>query len=600
MSVLDPARVPQLYDGASEVLGPLQPASNTVRFTRLLSRKDNITVGVLAVAYISTVLTFIAYLLWPSHLPSLSHHSLPWQIAAVVGAVAIVGLQLVSLVQFVSLLHFTSRAVDPVPMIPRDGMRVAMLTTIIPSKEPWEIAEATLLAFKEQIYDGKVDAWVLDEEDDPLIKLRCEELGINHFSRRGVEEWNTESGAHKAKTKHGNHNAWRQVHEHKYDVVTQMDPDHKPLDDNLFLQRILGYFHDPDVAFVVAPQVYGNHDAGFVAKASAELSYLFHGVVQRGCNGLGAPVLIGTNHAFRPSAWRQIDGYQDCIIEDHLTAMRIPQETNRATGNRWKGIYTPDILTAGEGPTTWTDFFSQQKRWAYGIFEIATSHTPKAWGRLTGHQKLSFAALQFFYPSVALNWLLGNLLSIMYLVGGVTSSRLHAGVWAVLFTTSSVLGVGLSLWLRKFNLMPHERSSWAMRGMLLNLVTTPIYLAAGAAQLLGRPLVYKVTAKGRLANGDTFSTFRLQYLWTLIALGSMGIGLAEGHDYPSLYVWMTVTAVLSLTPVGIWWFTQRKRQAKGAVANEIVSLENLLSLTSVKLRNRSRRSARSEVALEEA
>jgi cellulose synthase/poly-beta-1,6-N-acetylglucosamine synthase-like glycosyltransferase len=35
-----------------------------------------------------------------------------------------------------------------------------------------------------------------------------------------------------------------------------MDPDHVPRKN--FLMRTLGYFKDQDVAFVVAPQVYGN------------------------------------------------------------------------------------------------------------------------------------------------------------------------------------------------------------------------------------------------------------------------------------------------------------------------------------------------------
>ena len=31
----------------------------------------------------------------------------------------------------------------------------------------------------------------------------CEEIGVHHFSRKGVEQWNQPSGSFKAKTKHG-------------------------------------------------------------------------------------------------------------------------------------------------------------------------------------------------------------------------------------------------------------------------------------------------------------------------------------------------------------------------------------------------------------
>jgi hypothetical protein len=76
-----------------------------------------------------------------------------------------------------------------------------------------------------------------------------------------------------------------------------------------------------------------------------------------------APLLIRTNHLYRPQAFAVIGGYQDSIIEDHLTSMPMYSTTNPLAGNRFKGVYTPDILAVGEGPTSLTDYFSQQKRW---------------------------------------------------------------------------------------------------------------------------------------------------------------------------------------------------------------------------------------------
>lgn len=529
-----------------------------MRYRRVLTTRERASVVAIAAAHALVVLGFVAYLLWPSHLPVLAGHPPLYQVVAVTGCVFIVTLQLLQLVGTAINLNFAFRAQDPVPMVAQPGLRVAMLTTIFPGSEPWEVAERTLLRFMEQDYDGRVDAWILDEGNDPYIRERCRALGIHHFSRAGVPAWNQESGPYRARTKHGNHNAWRAAHEHSYDVVTQMDPDHVPLDTNDFLQRMLGYFADPDVAFVVAPQVYGNGGTSLIARGAAELAYGFHGVTQRGANALGAAVLIGTNHAYRPTAWDQIGGYQDCIIEDHLTAMRVPTETNPATGRRWKGVYTPDILTVGEGPTSWSDFFSQQRRWAYGIFEILTRHTPRLLPRLTWGQRAAYLSLQFHYPAIGATWLLGNALSAMYLVAGVSSSRLQFVPWLVFLVTSIVLGLSVNFWLRRFNLMPHERASWGMTGMLLNLVTTPVYLAAGFQQLTGRRLGYKVTAKGRLTTGDHLQTFRLHVNWAVFATACVVLGLVQGNLYPTLYVWEGVTILTVLTPVAIWWVHRRR------------------------------------------
>ncbi len=542
------------YNGASELLGPLQPNKGSVEYRPLLQGRDRLYVRLLTVAFVASSLSFIAYLAWPGHVPDLSGRGLGYSMMAVAGIILIVTLQIIQLIGTSTTLNFALRGKLPVPMEPEPGLRIAMLTTIVPSKEPWEQARDTMLMFQQQhVPEGTVvDAWILDEGDDPNIKADCERLGFYHFSRKSVERWNRKRGPYRAKTKHGNHNAWRDMFEDQYDIVTQMDPDHRPLETRDFLERLTGYFSDPDVAFVVAPQVYGNAEEGLVAKGAAELAYLFHGVIQPGANGMDAPLLIGTNHAFRPKAWRQLGGYQDCIIEDHLTAMQVPTAINPETGNRWKGVYTPDILTAGEGPNTWTDFFSQQKRWAYGIFEIFTGKTPKMWRQLSWSQRISFASMQFHYPSVGLTWLAGNVVSAFYLIAGVTSIRLNMAVWSTLFVTTNFLGLFVFFWLRRFNLVEHERKSLGLAGMLLNLVTTPIYLGAGFQQLAGRPLTFKVTAKGRLASGDTLGTFRLHLWWAAFAAATMMAGLVQGHLFPVLYVWMAMTLIIALSPVALW------------------------------------------------
>ena len=487
------------------------------------------------------------YLLLPQNLPR-------WRDSALVSAAAVGGLALLVLLQLIAglrtwtIAYQAGRARDPVPMPPPAGLRVAVLTTIVPGKEPVELVMATLRAMQRIRHDGLLDVWLLDEGNDPEVARRCREIGVQHFSRKGRPEWNQPSGPYRAKTKHGNHNSWRDDHELDYDVVAQMDPDHVPFPN--FLERTLGYFADADVAFVVAPQVYGNLTESFVARGSAELAYLFHGVIQRGGNGHGAPLLIGTNHLYRPAAFRQIGGYQDCIIEDHLTSMVLYTAVNADTGANWKGVYTPDVVAVGEGPATYSDFFSQQKRWAYGIWQIARQQSPTVFRRMrTRQQRWSFFALQTHYPTTSIAWVGGIALSVLYLVGGVSVTHLPLLQWGVLFVGNLVLGLTFCFSLRSLNLVEHERRSWGLSGMLLDLLTAPVYVAAAVAQLAGRPLVYVVTAKGSAATGDTWRTFRPHLLWLGVATGSMAAGLLLGHDYPTLYVWAGLTAFTCALPL---------------------------------------------------
>lgn len=554
--LLAPAHAPDLtpdlsarrsYESCSTITGPLQRSSN-VRYTDVFSSRQKATLYLLIAMQVITGLAFIGWLVWPSHLPVLAEAGPVLFVTSMVGVLLMVGIELIRMAQGAALWLFSTRAKDPVPMVPESGLRVAVLTTIVPNKEPLGMILQTLRAMKAIEYDGQVDVWLLDEGGDSSVAAECAAIGVKHFSRKGIAAYNTESGQFKARTKAGNHNAWRDAHEHEYDVVAQMDPDHVPATD--FLIRSLGYFHDPDVGFVVAPQVYGNLSENWIAKGSAIQAYVFHGVIQRGGNGMEAPLLIGTNHLYRPQAFATIGGYQDSIIEDHLTSMAMYSTVNPVTGNRFKGVYTPDILAVGEGPTSFTDYFSQQKRWAYGIWQIMGMHSPRMFRQMKPAQRLSFSLLQLFYPSVAISWVLGNVLTALYLLGG-SAVRLPIGEWLVLWLASMAASLGTFFWLRRFNLAEHERDEWGMAGLGLLLICAPVYVAAATAFLTGRPLAYAVTAKGGLASGDSLRTFRPHLLWLAVSstllVGSLGFGL--GESYPSLTFWLLVTTVICAAPL---------------------------------------------------
>ncbi|HEY6797839.1 MAG TPA: glycosyltransferase family 2 protein, partial [Kineosporiaceae bacterium] len=427
-------RVPgRLYGRtATEITGPLQSPGNQVRYRKVLSRRQHRAMVCLGGLQVAVAIALAVYLLLPDHLPRLRPGDYVGNTVMVLGVILMVILQLIVGTRSWILTYFAAQVRDPIPMRPPSGWRVAVLTTIVPGKEPVELVMTTLRAMKRIRHDGQLDVWLLDEGDDDDVRRRCEAIGVRHFSRKGQPTWNQPSGPFRAKTKHGNHNAWRAAHESDYDVVAQMDPDHVPYPN--FLERTLGYFTDPDTAFVVAPQVYANLTESFVARGAAQLAYMFHGILQRGGNGHGAPLLIGTNHLYRPAAFHQIDGYQDSIIEDHLTSMVIYGAVNPTTNAHWKGVYTPDIVAVGEGPATYSDFFSQQKRWAYGIWQIARQHSPTLFPKLPQRrQRLAFFGLQAHYPTTAISWVIGVVLSAIYLVGGISVTQLPPLAWGALF-----------------------------------------------------------------------------------------------------------------------------------------------------------------------
>ncbi|WP_326846767.1 glycosyltransferase family 2 protein [Streptomyces kaniharaensis] len=562
------------YVACAETTGPLTAGEDgaAVRYRSVSSRGVKFVMTVLVAANALAGLAFVGWLLLPEHIPGSGVGWSPdWRVnLARICFCAVVTVEVIRLVQNLAVWVFAFRAKDPVPVTPPPGLKVAVLTTIVPSKEPIEIVERTLRAMLRIEYDGQIDVWILDEGDDDRVKEMAARLGVHHFSRKGRPEYNQAEGEFRAKTKSGNHNSWRAEHEHGYDVVAQMDPDHVPLP--CFLERTLGYFHDPDVAFVVAPQVYGNMYDNWVAHGASVQQYLFSGLVERGGNGMDAPLLIGTNHLYRPTAWQQIGGYQDSIIEDHLTSMRIQASVNPGTGHRWKGVYTPDVLAVGEGPTSWTDYFNQQKRWAYGIWEILLKSRLRSGIKLRLRQRVLYGLVQFYYPSVAVNTVLGSLATSVYLALGVTSIHLNSTHWMVLWGASMGSWFVLWLWLRRFNLAAHERREIGTAGMGLALFAGPVYVAAAGAALLRRPLAYAVTAKGDLRSAESLSTFRLHLMWAAVAGGLLGASFTLHHDIWILRFWAGVSLFTGVAPLVISFVSGRReahvQQAAAARAAE--------------------------------
>lgn len=248
----------------------------------------------------------------------------------------------------------------PLASPPAAGWRVGVATTFVPAAEALEMLEKTVEALVDLEYEH--ETWVLDEGDDPRVKALCERLGAKHFSRRAQPGLNTESGPYATATKYGNYNAWlRAVGFEGFDIVVSVDPDHvlKPS----YLAEVLGYFDDPEVAYVQAAQVYYNQAASLVARGAAEETYTYYSSVQCAYFALGHPIVVGCHNAHRVAALREIGGFPAHEADDLLMTLRY-----RAA--RWRGVYVPKELAAGLVPVDWPAYLRQQRRWARSTLDI--------------------------------------------------------------------------------------------------------------------------------------------------------------------------------------------------------------------------------------
>jgi hypothetical protein len=191
------------YERYSRLAGPLTEAPPgkpyRVRFRRL-DRAHPVRSSLLVFAARMFVGGFLVWLMLPTHWPTATEEGVVFAGSVVMTATtAIIGC--LAFVNVATLCRATMLARDPVPVHPESGRRVAFITTIVPSAEPPELVRPTLEAALQIDYDGPLDVWLLDEGDDDAVKQMCAELGVHHFTRRGIERWNQRAGAFKAKTK---------------------------------------------------------------------------------------------------------------------------------------------------------------------------------------------------------------------------------------------------------------------------------------------------------------------------------------------------------------------------------------------------------------
>ena len=547
-----PPRAPEYdYASYSRLAGPLTepPADEpyVVRSTRLRDHRA-IRTFLIAVAALGLELVFIVWLLQPEHLPG-DEQNRAVHFASMFVVCSIALIESFRLLNVGALCLATIKARDPVPVTPERGTRIAFLTTIVPGKEPLDMVRRTLQAARRMRYEGRLDLWLLDEGDDPAVRAMCATLGVHHFSRKGVDRWNQESGPHKARTKHGNYNAWLDGHGDEYDVWVSVDSDHAPLPN--MVERLVGYFRDPDVAFVVGPQVYGNYD-NVVTRGAESQQYMFHSVLQRAGNRLASAMFVGTNNAVRISALRSIGGLQDSITEDAATSVVWHSSRNPDTGARWKSVYTPDVLAVGEGPVTWRDFFSQQHRWACGADQTILRQFRTSFPRLSWAGRAHYVMLLAYYPSAAISWVLGALNLAAFLLAGVGGLAVTSELWLMLYVNSAVLHLGVYFWNRRHNVSPHEQQgSSGVAGMAMSAMSAPIYVQALTQALLRREPGFVVTRKGSVS-GDHVGVFRRHLYWALAFAAGLIASIPLGHVHVAIDAWASLSVVMCLLPVALW------------------------------------------------
>ncbi len=401
---------------------------------------------------------------------------------------------------------------------PRD-YRVAIISLTVPGSESLAIVRRQLVAMTQVSYPH--ENWILvDKMHSPEVEALARSMGVRYFSRHDratwgelVEYWNQPEAPFKEKTKAGNVNAWLDAIDRmgiRYDLFTQLDIDHLPKP--RYLDRVIGYFGAPKIAYVQAPSVYGNFQH-WMSRGSAEQELVLQGPLQSGFFGFsGTPFIIGSHCTYRMSAVREIGGFQPTRAEDHLDTVILASKG-------YEGVFVPEVIALGEGPETFETYIGQQFAWAYSMITVLFRFTPRLIRNYTPRQAVQFLFVQTWYTLWSIAMCMLFCLPSIALLGNTSVSRTTFWDFAAHSFPQALIAGIVWLWSKKWFQPRGVSLSW--RGVVLHIARWPIVLSALVQVLLKVKKPYMITRKGVDRGADRPFSLAPYIPYFVLILGSM-------------------------------------------------------------------------------
>jgi len=258
-----------------------------------------------------------------------------------------------------------------------------------------------------------------------------------------------------------------------------------------WFSTIAGYFAQPDVGLVQAPQAHRDFSSSLLSRM---MNWEYEGFFRVGMHHRherNAIVQHGTMTVIRSKVMHTLGGWDTrCICEDTELGLRILQQGLRA-------VYLDQVLGAGLVPADFAAYRRQRRRWAQGAMQILRTH----WRQLIGPSSLTWGQRYHFIAGWLPWW--GDALHLLFTVAAISWTiailvapavfgfpiALFILPLAVFFTARLLLGP--LLYSRRVRCGVMDTAGAALAGMGLSHV-----IARGVfAGLLGQRSVFEITRK---------------------------------------------------------------------------------------------------------
>ncbi len=474
----------------------------------------------LVLGWVTTLVLFWTYWLQPSHFNNL--------FGMVVNSILLAWTTLLPGYYF----YFVSRMKKPNPRIDfPENQRVAMVVTKVPS-EPFSLVKETLEAMLAQEYPH--DTWLADEDPTEETIMWCKTNNVFISSRKGIDAYHRPSWPRRTRSKEGNLAYFYDMYGYeKYDIVVQLDADHRPEPD--YLMHMLRPFVDPEVGYVSAPSICDNNAAtSWAARARLYAESSMHGSLQAGYNGAWAPLCIGSHYAVRTSALQNIGGLGPELAEDHSTTFLM-------NVHGWKGVHALDAIAHGDGPASFADCMIQEFQWSRSLINILFTLTPKHYSHLPRRLQFQFLFAQLWYPLFGIIMCTAYLLPVLALIFRFPWANVSYLSFLLFSMPVTVATIVLVMWIKNLSVMrPHDTKIICWEVVIFQLTRWPWIvrgiIAATFDSISGKHFEFKVTPKGA-SQSDVFPiNMIIPYMILSIIAAGVAIfqkdpGSAQGYYY---------------------------------------------------------------------
>jgi cellulose synthase (UDP-forming) len=464
-----------------------RPRLSAQSVPRLSPAQEN-TIRVVAVV----ALGYAAYWIWWRWTATLN-----WQAAAFALALVVAESYRVLNATLLTLTVWRLTHNEPPPAPP--GLSVDVFITVY--DEPLQILRRTAIGARAIRYPHQT--WILDDGKRDEVRAMAEELGVGYIRREGNEH-----------AKAGNLNHALSVTGGEF--ILQLDADHVALPN--MLDRLLGYFTDPRVAFVQSPHDFYNTDSfthvvNDEGRRLWEENRIFFSLVQAGKDAWGASFFCGSCGMLRRAALDGIGGFSTLsVTEDMETSIVLH-------GRGWQSRYHGETLAYGLAPASASQYHVQRLRWGTGSMQVLRKMNPLTYPGLTIRQRVQYMASCMDYLDGLLK-LVFYLSPALFFFTGWLPVSVDDGEFLVRLVPY------MALTLLAFELLSRG-TGWLLLSERYGMTRFFTYILALAGFFRRRPVKFAVTPKG--VADVPFSTYAPQLVLAIVLASSVIWALVASH-----------------------------------------------------------------------